>query len=237
MPGDLYEPSLHACRRRAPLPHERHGPRSSRRTAPGARHATARGRPGRTGPARSRATPFPTAPGAPRRSAQAAPGEPRCRARGTRGDEERPVPQAPSQVPYLPVATRRSVQLITVGAGAAGMYTALCASQAGARVALVSATPLAGASSYWAQGGLAAAISADDSPESHSRTRSGPGAAVCASRQPGSSAMRHRARSRAWPASGSASTRTVVAGWRWASRAATRSAASSTPAVPPPAGA
>ena len=59
------------------------------------------------------------------------------------------------------------IQLITVGAGAAGMYTALCASRAGARVVLVSATPLAGASSYWAQGGIAAAMAADDSPEAH----------------------------------------------------------------------
>ncbi len=32
---------------------------------------------------------------------------------------------------------------------------------------LVSATPLAGSSSYWAQGGLAAAMSAEDSPELH----------------------------------------------------------------------
>ncbi len=34
---------------------------------------------------------------------------------------------------------------------------------------LVSATPLAGSSSYWAQGGLAAALSAEDSPELHFR--------------------------------------------------------------------
>jgi L-aspartate oxidase len=60
-----------------------------------------------------------------------------------------------------------SNQLITIGAGAAGMYTALCASRAGANVALVSATPLAGASSYWAQGGLAAAMSLSDSAEAH----------------------------------------------------------------------
>jgi len=58
-------------------------------------------------------------------------------------------------------------QLIVVGAGAAGLYTALCAVRHGARVTLVSATPLAGASSYWAQGGLAAALAADDSPEQH----------------------------------------------------------------------
>jgi L-aspartate oxidase len=54
-----------------------------------------------------------------------------------------------------------------VGAGAAGLYTALRASRLGARVTLVSATPLAGASSYWAQGGLAAALAGSDSPEQH----------------------------------------------------------------------
>ena len=59
------------------------------------------------------------------------------------------------------------IQLITVGAGAAGMYAALCASRSGARVALISATPLAGASSFWAQGGVAAAISSSDSPRAH----------------------------------------------------------------------
>ncbi len=54
-----------------------------------------------------------------------------------------------------------------VGAGAAGLYTALCAARQGARVTLVSATPLAESSSYWAQGGLAAAMSDEDSPELH----------------------------------------------------------------------
>jgi L-aspartate oxidase len=54
-----------------------------------------------------------------------------------------------------------------VGAGAAGLYAALCAAREGARVVLVSATPLAQTASYWAQGGLAAALAADDSPERH----------------------------------------------------------------------
>ncbi len=54
-----------------------------------------------------------------------------------------------------------------MGAGAAGLFTALTAARAGARVALVSATPLARTASYWAQGGLAAALAADDSPELH----------------------------------------------------------------------
>ena len=54
-----------------------------------------------------------------------------------------------------------------VGAGAAGLYAALTASRAGGRVALVSATRLAQTASYWAQGGLAAAMAVDDSPERH----------------------------------------------------------------------
>lgn len=63
----------------------------------------------------------------------------------------------------------RAVQteVAVVGAGAAGLYTALRAARLGAAVTLVSATPLAGASSYWAQGGLAAALADDDSPERH----------------------------------------------------------------------
>jgi L-aspartate oxidase len=54
-----------------------------------------------------------------------------------------------------------------VGAGAAGLYTALTAAREGADVTLVSATSLAESSTYWAQGGLAAALSPDDSPELH----------------------------------------------------------------------
>jgi L-aspartate oxidase len=57
--------------------------------------------------------------------------------------------------------------LIVVGAGAAGLYATLTAARAGARPVLVSATPLAESASYWAQGGLAAAIAPDDSPEQH----------------------------------------------------------------------
>jgi L-aspartate oxidase len=54
-----------------------------------------------------------------------------------------------------------------VGAGAAGLFAALCAAAEGARVVLVSAKPLAESASYWAQGGLAAALGDDDSPDLH----------------------------------------------------------------------
>jgi len=58
-------------------------------------------------------------------------------------------------------------EVAVVGAGAAGLYAALTAARAGGRVALVSAMPLAQTASYWAQGGLAAALAPDDSPDLH----------------------------------------------------------------------
>jgi L-aspartate oxidase len=57
--------------------------------------------------------------------------------------------------------------IAVVGAGAAGLYAALCAAREGASVVLISATPLAQTASYWAQGGLAAALAPDDSFELH----------------------------------------------------------------------
>jgi L-aspartate oxidase len=57
--------------------------------------------------------------------------------------------------------------LVVVGAGAAGLYACLCAAREGARAALVSARPLAETASYWAQGGAAAALTVDDSPQRH----------------------------------------------------------------------
>ena len=68
----------------------------------------------------------------------------------------------------MEVATR-DADVAVVGAGAAGLYAALCAARERATVVLVSATPLAQTASYWAQGGLAAALAADDSPELHER--------------------------------------------------------------------
>lgn len=59
------------------------------------------------------------------------------------------------------------VDVVVVGAGAAGLYTALCAAREGGSVALLSATALAQTASYWAQGGLAAVLATDDSTELH----------------------------------------------------------------------
>jgi L-aspartate oxidase len=70
-------------------------------------------------------------------------------------------------MPVLPSAGTHEADIAVVGAGAAGLYAALCAAREGASVVLVSATPLAQTASYWAQGGLAAALAADDSFELH----------------------------------------------------------------------
>ena len=60
-----------------------------------------------------------------------------------------------------------SSDLAVVGAGAAGLYAALSTAAAGASVVLVSATPLAQTASYWAQGGIAAALAVEDSFSRH----------------------------------------------------------------------
>jgi L-aspartate oxidase len=72
-------------------------------------------------------------------------------------------------MPALPSAGTQQADIAVVGAGAAGLYAALCAAREQANVVLISATPLAQTASYWAQGGLAAALAADDSFELHLR--------------------------------------------------------------------
>ena len=65
------------------------------------------------------------------------------------------------------LAVKLRADVAVVGAGGAGLYAALGVAREGARAALISATPLAQTASYWAQGGLAAAVAQDDSPELH----------------------------------------------------------------------
>jgi L-aspartate oxidase len=67
----------------------------------------------------------------------------------------------------MPGDQRIDADVAVVGAGAAGLYASLTAAAQGARVALISATPLARTASYWAQGGIAAALAPDDSPDRH----------------------------------------------------------------------
>ena len=67
----------------------------------------------------------------------------------------------------IPPALIEAADVAVVGAGAAGLYTALIAAGSGARVVLVSSSPLAQSASYWAQGGLAAALDPDDTVDLH----------------------------------------------------------------------
>jgi L-aspartate oxidase len=71
------------------------------------------------------------------------------------------------------------LDVVVVGGGAAGLYSALTAADAGSRVAMVSRKPLSESSSFWAQGGLAAAIGPDDSPEQHVEDTVAAGRGAC----------------------------------------------------------
>ena len=75
--------------------------------------------------------------------------------------------------------TRDAYDVAIVGAGAAGLWTALCAGEAGASVCLVSRTPLSESASFRAQGGLAAALEPGDSPEQHAADTLAAGRGAC----------------------------------------------------------
>lgn len=69
--------------------------------------------------------------------------------------------------------------LAVTGGGAAGLWAALCAAEAGGTVCLISRKPLAESASFHAQGGLAAALDADDSPEQHAADTIAAGRGLC----------------------------------------------------------
>ena len=68
--------------------------------------------------------------------------------------------------------------LVVVGGGVAGLYAALCAS-AEADVVLLSKGPLLSSSSFLAQGGVAAAVGSDDTPELHAGDTLRAGRGLC----------------------------------------------------------
>ncbi|MFI4935455.1 MAG: FAD-binding protein, partial [Caulobacterales bacterium] len=68
--------------------------------------------------------------------------------------------------------------VLIIGAGLAGLSAALAA--APRRALVLAASPLgAGCSSAWAQGGMAAALGADDSPDLHAADTIAAGAGLC----------------------------------------------------------
>jgi L-aspartate oxidase len=79
--------------------------------------------------------------------------------------------------PAGPASDRCDVAV--VGGGAAGLWVALQAAEAGARVVLLSRTVLSESASFRAQGGLAAALEPGDSPEQHSADTIVAGRGLC----------------------------------------------------------
>jgi L-aspartate oxidase len=88
---------------------------------------------------------------------------------------------APASAKYGNRRVERPMEtdVAVVGGGAAGLYVALRAAEQGAAVVLVSRKPLAESASYWAQGGLAAALAPDDSPARHAEDTLNAGRGLC----------------------------------------------------------
>ena len=128
--------------------------------------------------------------------------------RGRMAEQDRaPHPATvPANVADEPLLT---TDVAVVEAGAAGLYAALTAARDGAGVALVSATPLAQTASYWAQGGIAAALAVEDDADQHLRDTEAAGRTPCATRRRGRSSTRLRGASPTSSASACASTPTA----------------------------
>ncbi|MCC5898302.1 MAG: L-aspartate oxidase [Phormidium sp. BM_Day4_Bin.17] len=83
---------------------------------------------------------------------------------------------AASRTPRPPLSLQ--FDAIVVGAGAAGLYSALCLPSS-LRVGLLTKDDLPLSASDWAQGGIAAAIAPDDSPKLHVEDTLKAGAGLC----------------------------------------------------------
>jgi L-aspartate oxidase len=75
-------------------------------------------------------------------------------------------------------AVKNEFDVLVVGAGAAGLYTALCLPE-GLRVGLITKETISLSASDWAQGGIAAAVSREDSPQLHIEDTLKAGAGLC----------------------------------------------------------
>jgi L-aspartate oxidase len=95
----------------------------------------------------------------------------------------RAMPQAAGPVitalPLPAPGWTRSVDVVVVGSGAAGLMTAVALADAGRVVAVVTKGALGDGSTGWAQGGLAAVLGPDDDAELHVQDTLVAGAGLC----------------------------------------------------------
>src|SRR5476649_638712 len=73
----------------------------------------------------------------------------------------------------------RQADVIVIGGGVAGLYAALTAATEGADVVVLSKGSLYSSNSYMAQGGVAAALGDDDTPELHAIDTLNAGRGLC----------------------------------------------------------
>ncbi|MFN3372691.1 MAG: FAD-dependent oxidoreductase, partial [Chloroflexus sp.] len=84
-----------------------------------------------------------------------------------------------SALSSLPPARERRVDVLVIGAGAAGLTAALAAAARGAQVLVLARGSLPESNSAWAQGGIAAALDPADSPGIHVVDTLTAGAGLC----------------------------------------------------------
>ena len=85
----------------------------------------------------------------------------------------------PSRLAAPDAGWRSHGDVVVVGSGIAGLTTALRARAAGLTVTVVTKTLLDAGSTRWAQGGIAAALAPDDTPEEHLRDTLVAGVGLC----------------------------------------------------------
>lgn len=89
-----------------------------------------------------------------------------------------PLPSTPCPHTLSQIDIPSQFDVLVVGAGAAGLYTALCLPNS-LRVGLITKETIALSASDWAQGGIAAAVAPEDSPTLHIEDTIRAGAGLC----------------------------------------------------------
>jgi L-aspartate oxidase len=82
-------------------------------------------------------------------------------------------------LPLPPAGRQRTVDVVVVGSGAAGLMTAVALADAGRAVTVVTKGALGDGSTAWAQGGLAAVLGSDDDTDLHVEDTLVAGAGLC----------------------------------------------------------